>query len=351
MRMTCLRNIYAVSDLHTDHADNLCWAAALNDGRFKSDVLIVGGDISCKIGNLFQTLDMLRSAFALVFFTPGNHDLWVRSDGSEGENSLAKWQRLEEECEERGIVTTPQRVRLRTGTVSIAPLLSFHHRTFDSEPDITAIRMPNLRSAVYDYRACRWPAPLETGDRNLADYFDGLNQLQLDRSAIQAAARPKLLKSVRRWEELHYPHARLLISFSHFVPRIELCPEKRFLRYPDLLKAVGSLPLGGRVARLKPDLHVFGHTHFGWDAEIDGVRYVQAALGTPRERSWRMHTLSIGEIDSAPLKVYDDAAGALCPPCHAMWSTYYKVHQRNPENTEPAKWLVHKRMHRKKADL
>ena len=28
-----------------------------------------------------------------------------------------------------------------------------------------------------------------------------------------------------------------LLSFSHFLPRIELCPEKRFLRYPDLMKA------------------------------------------------------------------------------------------------------------------
>ena len=28
---------------------------------------------------------------------------------------------------------------------------------------------------------------------------------------------------------------------------------------------------------LKPEIHVFGHTHFGWDAVHDGVRYVQAA--------------------------------------------------------------------------
>ena len=25
----------------------------------------------------------------------------------------------------------------------------------------------------------------------------------------------------------------------------------------------------------KPDVHIFGHTHFGWDMVLDGTRYVQ----------------------------------------------------------------------------
>jgi hypothetical protein len=35
--------------------------------------------------------------------------------------------------------------------------------------------------------------------------------------------------------------------------RLELCPEKRFLNYPHLPKAVGSHALGERVAALRPD--------------------------------------------------------------------------------------------------
>jgi len=68
-----------------------------------------------------------------------------------------------------------------------------------------------------------------------------------------------------------------LITFSHFLPRPELLPEKRFLTLPTLAKAVGSRFLNERVRRLSPDVHVFGHTHFGWDATIEGVRYMQAA--------------------------------------------------------------------------
>lgn len=53
---------------------------------------------------------------------------------------------------------------------------------------------------------------------------------------------------------------------------------------PNLAKAVGSKYVAQRIEELRPMAHVFGHTHFLWDAKIGGVRYVQWCLGTPRER-------------------------------------------------------------------
>ena len=38
------------------------------------------------------------------------------------------------------------------------------------------------------------------------------------------------------------------------------------------MQAVGSLPLGRRVRALRPHMHVFGHSHFGWDQTLDGTR-------------------------------------------------------------------------------
>jgi hypothetical protein len=93
--------------------------------------------------------------------------------------------------------------------------------------------------------------------------------------------------------DLVYHSGDAVISFSHFLPRLELCPEKRFLHYQHLPKAVGSHALGERVAALRPDVHVFGHTHFGWDMELDGVRYMQAALAYPYERELRMRSLMV----------------------------------------------------------
>ena len=36
---------------------------------------------------------------------------------------------------------------------------------------------------------------------------------------------------------------RLVVSFSHFLPRIELLPEKRFLFLPTLPKVIGAILL------------------------------------------------------------------------------------------------------------
>lgn len=49
-----------------------------------------------------------------------------------------------------------------------------------------------------------------------------------------------------------------------------LLPEKRYLFYPNLAKAAGSGPLAQRLRALKPDVHIFGHTHFSWDTNIEG---------------------------------------------------------------------------------
>ncbi|EKU20676.1 hypothetical protein NGA_2065300, partial [Nannochloropsis gaditana CCMP526] len=63
-----------------------------------------------------------------------------------------------------------------------------------------------------------------------------------------------------------------VISFSHFLPREELCPEKRFLLEPMLPKVIGSTPLRRQVEALRPDLHVFGHTHIPIDLTVQGIR-------------------------------------------------------------------------------
>lgn len=59
------------------------------------------------------------------------------------------------------------------------------------------------------------------------------------------------------------------------------------LRHPNLAKAVGSDPLAARVEALRPDVHVFGHTHFSWDASLRGTRFVQWPLAYPAERARR----------------------------------------------------------------
>lgn len=72
-----------------------------------------------------------------------------------------------------------------------------------------------------------------------------------------------------------------MLIFAYFVHRQELCPEKRMLFYPKLPKIIGSDSLELRIRSIHgaegrgdaSACHVFGHTHFCWDAVIDGIRY------------------------------------------------------------------------------
>lgn len=336
-----------MSDIHTDYALNMDWARSLaSEPAYRHDVLLLAGDVSDKLDIFQETLAVLAGSFGAVFFVPGNHDLWCRRDGSDGADSLDKLRRLDEICSDLGVLTTPQRVAMADGgCVSILPLLSFHHSSFDTEPDVTGLRLPSARAIVSDYKATRWPEALVCGEVALAQWLDDENDtLPGARATAQAQGRPGIEPL------LSYGEARdggaHLISFSHFLPRIELIPEKRFLIYPPLMSAVGSDPLGRRMASVRPDVHVFGHTHFGWDAAIDGVRYVQAALATPSERAGRPGSLQVGEapvgVDGAamPLRLYDSDAGGFCAPHMASWSEYYASNPRTPAVTEPAPWVL-----------
>ena len=221
---TSLRRVYAVSDLHTDYEENLAWVDALQEDQ--QGVLLVAGDVSDKLDRFVRTMESLVNKYALVFFTPGNHDLWLRRDGSEGADSLQKMQRLESACDALGVLTTPQRLNMEIGrTLSILPLLSFYHESFDTEPAVTALRLPSVRRVMADYRACSWPAPLSMGGEDLAGHIDAMNDVQLARAATQAEGRD-FIQPIESWDGARQGGASV-VSFSHFLPRIELIPEKR----------------------------------------------------------------------------------------------------------------------------
>ncbi|KAK1564717.1 hypothetical protein Q3G72_009966 [Acer saccharum] len=113
------------------------------------------------------------------------------------------------------------------------------------------------------------------------------------------------------------------------------------LFYPNLPKIIGSDWLENRVRSIHGGegsasaCHVFGHTHFCWDAVLDGIRYVQAPLAYPRERKRRMN----GGENWLPFCIYSDGRFAnQLTPCY--WSDYYAVNPRAPHNTQLAPWVA-----------
>lgn len=63
------------------------------------------------------------------------------------------------------------------------------------------------------------------------------------------------------------------------------------------------MPLGRQVRALRPDLHLYGHTHIPIDMTLDdGVRYLQWPLGSVSEQSRQCAEMSrVG-----PALIYDD---------------------------------------------
>jgi len=308
-----LVRLFAVSDLHVDAQENAYWLTRLSDTAYKRDAIIVAGDVSDDLIELRQSLDLLKSKFRDVFFTPGNHDLWVtKADRARGQSdSMLKLRAILKLCDYLGVHTRPMRVGNATAGVGIVPLLSWHHASWDPEPDLRGFAIPPVEQVMTDFRNCVWPAPLDPRTDSIARAVDALNDELL--SAAQVS------------------QSEPLVSFSHFLPRVELLPEKRFLTLPVLAKASGSDPLRNRVQLLRPTMHVFGHTHFGWDQTLDGTRFVQGALAYPGERTSRWHTLKVGDLGAeGPLHLWNSREG-FAPHMHCRWSGYYEHHRREPE--------------------
>ncbi|CAE7323000.1 unnamed protein product [Symbiodinium natans] len=244
-----------VQDIHTDIQDNLTWIARISDTDYVKDALIVAGDVSDSLEVMETTLALLKRKFADVFFVPGNHDLWVGED----ETCVDKVAKLQELCSRLGVHNAAARVGTADTGVWVCPILSWHHQSWDPEPELEGWQIPSVAECMVDYERCRFPPGVSMFDDSAARRIDTMN----DTLGLQQPLTERCSHEA-------------LVTFSHFLPRIELSLEKRFLMLPCLPKASGSVYLRKRVEELRPDVHVFGHTHFGWDAVHDGVRYVQA---------------------------------------------------------------------------
>lgn len=240
--------VFAISDLHVDFSENRAWLAQLSSLDFTSDLLICAGDISHSMADLGRTFADLRRRFASVCFVPGNHELWIRE--ASGVTSLQKFEKIEQLAIDEGISTEP----VHLPEISVVPLLGWYDFSF-GEPS------PDLLGRWTDFQLCVWPEGLTQAE--IAQYFVSRNERFLDRNQMDCN------------------HKRV-ISFSHFVPRADLLPESsagaNFLR-----PVLGCLSIEGQIRKLGPFMHIYGHYHVNNRRELDGVTYINNALGYPRE--------------------------------------------------------------------
>lgn len=237
--------VFALSDIHVDYEANMKWVQGLSRADHQDDLLILAGDVSHRQALLGQCLEALARRFHKVLFLPGNHDLWVLGEAP-GKTSFQKFMEVAATVRDSGACMEAQRF----GDVLVQPLLGWYDYSF-GEPG------EELRSSWMDFRACRWPQGYEAAD--VALHFERLNRA----APLQGVSR--------------------VITFSHFLPRLDLVPGFVPRRHRILDPVLGSTRLEAQLRRLQPDIHVYGHSHINRSVSIDGVRYVNNAFGYPQE--------------------------------------------------------------------
>eukprot|EP01039_Chlorochromonas_danica_P003549 gene3549-3886_t len=369
--------VFCLSDLHADSERNQKWVkehcvqrASLHqreDTPYYS-VLIIPGDVGSEIDRIDQIFLEVKKVYDLVCFLPGNHELWRRGTAAGGsamtpelrgenrmaEDSVVKMKEVLELAQNCGVYTGPVLLNYAPlQNLAIVPLYAWYHSSWDKEAELTNEAFLEVEEVIPfkrkwgDNLMCSWPNDLidqddfirnERNDSRLAHAFSLLNE-----PFLQTFCQKKKSRDDGRL----YGDANgttTVISFSHFLPRQELCPEKRFLMEPLLSKVVGSDVLEEQIRRLGSTLHLFGHTHVPIDLELDGIRYIQWPLGYHREADKQCAPV----VRLGPLTVFDSTLGTLhngippnLPSLDVGWTRHYRTLPRQPEVVEPlAPWVV-----------
>jgi predicted phosphodiesterase len=263
--------VFAISDVHADFRDNLWQLQQLSRQSYRTDALIVAGDVSHDLEVLRRTFHVFLERFQHVFFVPGNHELWIRQ--GEHSHSIQKFEDVLRLCESLGVCTGPEVIGAGEDRVCVVPLFSWYTRPGEGSDTLyreRAIQEPAESVWADDYLV-KWP---ESGHFRPVRYF-------LDLNAPRVTA--------------DYGVSR--ISFSHFLPRQDLMfaapgeapyagsdPARLLFNFSTV---AGSTLIDQQIRELGSRVHVYGHQHRNRRRCYDGVWYVSNCLGYPEERHGR----------------------------------------------------------------
>ena len=269
--------VFALSDLHVDFQENRTWIHALSSTDYTHDTLLVAGDVSHSPAEVEAAIEALLRKYANVWFTPGNHDVWLTDD--QYRSSLEKYDALLDRCKRVGAEVEPG----RAGDVWIVPLHSWYVKP-EEGPDSLFTSRPGDDgdlSIWSDEHFVRWPGPESAAETLLA------------RNVVRSYDAP-------------------VLSFSHFLPRPDLmfgldaagkpAPSRWPYRF-NFSRVAGSKGIERQIRALGSRVHVHGHQHRNRRRWVDGVLYVSHSLGYPRER----RNPFVRHVVDGPLLIWDEA--------------------------------------------
>lgn len=258
--------LLAVSDLHVSHRANRPIVESIRSAS-PGDWLIVAGDVAETVPDIEQTLARLAERFETVVWVPGNHELWTTSQDPVQLRGEARYQHLVEICRRLGVVTPEDDYPLWTGPggpARIAPLFLLYDYTF---------RMPGLASKEESLAYARSTGIVCTDEFLLQpDPYPSREDWCRARVAATerrlAACDPAVpLVLVNHWPLVRQPTA--------------------VLRHPEFAQWCGTVLTADWHTRFPVAAVVYGHLHIPRTTVYDGVPFIEASLGYPREWSRR----------------------------------------------------------------
>ena len=268
--MTAGPTLFAISDLHLNHPANRAIAEALHPDS-PADWLAVAGDVAHDADDIIGFLATMRSRFAKVLWTPGNHDLWSRDrDTIRG---AGRYQHLVDRCRAIGVLTPDDPYPLwpdPAGDIAVAPVFTFYDYTMrpDGESQRDAMARAVAARIVCSDEFLLAPDPYPNRESWCAERLR-ITRARLD--AIPANTRTVLIS--------HWP------LHPHPVTR---------LRHPEFSIWCGTRETADWHTRYRCAVAVYGHLHIPVTDDFDGVRHEEVSLGYPRERAARTRPVQYG---------------------------------------------------------
>lgn len=253
--------LYAISDLHIGHAENLAFVKTLRGEP--GDWLILAGDLGERVDELIAVLELVTPRFAKVFWVPGNHELWAtRHDGPRGE---AKYDGLVEACRRFGVVTPEDPYVSWPGAESliIAPMFLLYDYSFRpaSVARENAIAWAAEQRSVCSDEAVLDPSPYPS------------------REAWCAA---RVASTERRLAQLPFDASTILVNHFPLRQSHAILPA-----IPRFAMWCGTVMTDDWHRRFRAKVVVYGHLHLPRTFHEDGVAFEEVSLGYPRERARR----------------------------------------------------------------
>jgi 3',5'-cyclic AMP phosphodiesterase CpdA len=258
--------LLAVSDLHVRHSENRAAAHELRPTH-EDDWLIVAGDVGEQVGDVVDTLALLRERFAKVIWVPGNHELWTRSKEPEQLRGEARYRRLVQECRGVDVLTPEDPYPVWTGAdgpVVVAPMFLLYDYTF--RPQGTTTQEEALEAAHAAGVVCTDEFVLHPDPYPSREAWCDARVVETEKRL--AAIDPDLpTVLVNHWPLTRFP--------------------TRVLRYPEFALWCGTERTADWHVRFRAVSVVYGHLHIPRVTWEDDVRFLEASLGYPREQRFR----------------------------------------------------------------